>query len=134
VVNRASGTFEVKLSPLSTYDESDDSGLGRMSLDKRFRGDLDATSKGEMLTALTPVAGSAGYVAMERVTGTLHGLSGSFILKHDGTMRRGAPTLLVHVVPDSATGELEGLEGEMVIDIMGGRHSYTLSYTLPRAD
>lgn len=134
MVNRASGTFEVKLSPLSTYDESDDSGLGRMSLDKRFRGDLDATSKGEMLTALTPVAGSAGYVAMERVTGTLHGLSGSFILKHDGTMRRGSPTLMVHVVPDSATGELEGLEGEMVIDIMGGRHSYTLSYTLPRAD
>lgn len=131
VSNRASGTFNVQMSPLAIHNDEEGTGLGRMSLDKEFAGDLVATSKGEMLTAMTGVNGSAGYVAMERVTGTLAGRSGSFILKHDGTMTRGVPSLSVRVVPDSATGELEGLAGEMSIDVMGGRHSYVLNYTLP---
>jgi hypothetical protein len=102
-----------------------------MSVDKQFHGDLDATSKGEMLAAGTDVKGSAGYVAMERVRGTLHGRSGTFALQHTGTMTRGAPQLSVTVVPDSATGQLAGLAGRMAIDITDGSHSYDFEYTLP---
>jgi hypothetical protein len=130
VTTRASGTFEVKLNPQSTDDNAEGATLGRMSIDKQFHGDLDATSKGEMLTAGTSVKGSAGYVAIERVTGTLHGRSGTFVLQHSGTMTRGAPQLTVTVVPDSGTSQLVGLAGRMMIKIADGKHSYDFEYTL----
>jgi hypothetical protein len=104
-----------------------------MSIDKQFHGDLRATSKGEMLTAGTGVEGSAGYVAIEQVDGTLHGRSGTFVLQHSGTMARGVPQLTITVVPDSGTGELAGLAGKMTIEIADGRHSYDLEYTLAEA-
>ena len=131
MTNRATGTFEVKLIPLAPYNQDEGLPLGRLSIDKQFRGDLEATSKGEMLSAGTLVDGSAGYVAIERVTGTLHGRSGTFVLQHSGTMNRGAPSLTITVVPDSGTGELEGLAGTMSIDISDGKHAYTFDYTLP---
>lgn len=124
---RANGAFDVNLTPQTT-----DLPNGRMSLDKRFHGDLDATSKGEMLTAVTAVKGSAGYVAIEQVTGTLAGKRGSFFLQHSATMNRGVPELSIIVVPDSATEELQGLTGKMTIDIAAdGKHSYTFDYALP---
>jgi hypothetical protein len=101
-----------------------------MSIDKQFRGDLEATSKGEMLMAGTSVKGSAGYVAIEHVSGSLHGRTGGFVLQHSSTMNRGAPQQSVTVVPDSGTGELEGLAGKMTIDIADGKHSYEFEYTL----
>ena len=104
-----------------------------MSIDKRFHGDLEGTSRGEMLAARTAEPGSAGYVAMERVTGKLHGREGTFVLQHTGTMTRGTPTLGVTVVPDSGTGELAGLAGEMTIVIEEGKHSYVFDYTLTAA-
>ena len=128
---RASGTFEVKLSPQE--DKGVDPTLGRMSLDKQFHGDLEATSKGQMLTAGTAVQGSAGYVAIERVSGTLKGRSGTFALQHSGTMTRGTPQLTITVVPDSGTGQLAGLAGRMTINIADGKHSYELEYTLAEA-
>ena len=130
MTTRASGTFEVRLSPLPTYDNAEGSPLGRMSIDKQFHGDLRATSRGEMLTAGTGVKGSAGYVAIERISGTLHGRSGTFVLQHSGTMTRGAPQLTITVVPDSGTGQLVGLAGTMVINIADGKHSYDFEYTL----
>lgn len=125
MTKRASGTFEVKVSPLET-----DGMLGRMSLDKQFHGDLEAASKGTMLTAGTGVKGSAGYVAIEQVTGTLHGRQGSFILQHNGTMTRGTAEMSVKVVPDSGTDQLAGLSGHMTITIADGNHSYDFEYTL----
>ena len=127
---RASGAFEVKLGPLTTYENAEGSPLGRLSIDKQFRGDLDATSRGEMLSASGGVKGSAGYVAIERVRGTLHGRSGSFVLQHSGRMARGAPELVITVVPDSGTDELEGLAGTMMISVEPGKHSYEMEYTL----
>jgi hypothetical protein len=128
-VTRATGTFDVKLAPQTAAEAMP----GRMSIDKQFRGDLDATSKGEMLMAGTAVKGSAGYVAIEQVTGALHGRSGTFILQHNATMTRGAGELNVIVVPDSGTGELTGLAGKMAIDIAAdGGHSYEFEYTLTR--
>jgi hypothetical protein len=124
--SRASGTFDVKMAPQTPQDDA----IGRMSLDKQFHGDLEATSQGEMLAAMTAVQGSAGYVAMEKVTGKLNGKSGTFVLQHTGTMTRGTPTLSITVVPDSGTGELAGLTGTMTIDIASGKHSYTFEYTL----
>src|SRR5438445_559257 len=121
---RATGTFDVKLTPQAPRDEAGDATLSRMSIDKQFHGDLAGTSTGDMLTAGTPVTGSAGYVAMERVTGTLRGRSGTFVLQHSGTMTRGAPQLSVTVVPDSATGQLVGLAGSMSINIADGKHSW----------
>jgi len=126
----ASGTFEVKLNPLSPYDNAEGSNISRLSIDKQFRGDLDAVSKGEMLAAGTSVKTSAGYVAIERVTGTLHGRTGSFVLQHSGTMNRGAPQLTVTVVPDSGTGQLVGLAGTMTIKIDAGKHSYEFDYRI----
>ena len=131
MTQHARGTFEVTLAPLAPYESADDARLGRLSIDKQFHGDLDATSKGEMLSATTAVAGSAGYVAIERVRGTLGGRRGAFTLQHSGTMTRGAPTLAVTVVPDSGTDGLAGLRGEMRIIVGGGRHAYELDYTLP---
>ena len=130
MTTRATGTFEVKINPLTAYDDAEGSPLGRLSIDKQFRGDIEGTSKGEMLTGMTNVKNSAGYVAIERVTGTLHGHTGSFILQHSGTMNKGAQTLVVTVVPDSGTGQLEGLAGVLSIIIEGGKHSYELDYTL----
>src|SRR5271157_2194808 len=101
----ASGTFVVKMTPQGPEDKGEGSTLGRMSIDKQFHGDLEATSKGEMLSAGTDVKGSAGYVAIERITGTLRGRSGSFVLQHSGTMTRGAPQLTITVVPDSGSGQ-----------------------------
>jgi len=128
---RASGPFDVKLAPQALSDVAATSGLGRMSLDKVFHGDLDATSAGEMLSAMSPVKGSAAYVALERVTGSLHGRSGSFVLQHTGTMQRGTPSLVVTVAPDSGTEALEGLTGTMSIQIEGKAHFYTFDYALP---
>ena len=128
---RASGLFEVKLSPQPLGDASADASLGRMLIDKTFSGDLVGTGKGEMLMAGTAIKGSAGYVAIERVTGTLGGRSGSFVLQHTGTMDRGAPQLSVTVVPDSGTGQLTGLAGKLAIVIADGKHRYEFDYTLP---
>ncbi len=127
---RASGTFEVKISPLTLNNPTADASLGRLDIDKQFFGDLTATSRGEMLSAGTAVKGSAGYVAIERVNGTLQNRAGSFVLQHTGTMNRGAPKLEVGVVPDSGTDELTGLCGTMKIIIEGGVHSYEFEYAL----
>lgn len=126
----ARGTFEVKIGPLATDEQAGLTTLGRLSIDKQFHGDLEARSLSEMLTAMTPVKGSAGYVAIERVTGTLAGKQGSFALQHTGTMDRGAQQLRIAVVPDSGTGDLTGLTGELTIQIDGGQHSYELQYSL----
>jgi len=127
-----SGAFEVKLNPQKPDNkEAESANLGRMSIDKQFRGDLEATSKGEMLTALTDVKDSAGYVAIERVSGTLHRRSGTFLLQHSGTMTRGTQQQTVTVVPDSGTGQLLGLAGKMTIKIAEGKHFYEFDYTLP---
>ena len=126
----ANGPFDVKLTPQPAEPDIDGD-LGRMALDKTFHGDLEATSKGTMLSAMTGVKGSAGYVALERVTGTLHGRRGSFVLQHSGTMDRGAPTLTISVVPDSGTDELVGLSGTMAIVIAQGKHNYGFDYELP---
>jgi hypothetical protein len=131
MTTRASGTFEVKLTPQAP--DGDAPGVGRMSIDKQFHGDLEGSSKGQMLAAVTSVKGSAGYVAIEQVTGSLHARSGGFVLQHSGTMTRGAPQLIVSVVPDSGTGELEGLAGTMNIVIADGKHSYDFEYTLAGA-
>ena len=131
VTTRATGTFEVQLGPLPAYDDAEGSPIGRRSIDKQFSGDLAGTSRGEMVMAMSQVQGSAGYVAIERVTGTLHGRSGSFVLQHSGTMNRGAASLTITVVPDSGSGELEGLAGTMSIEIADGKHSYVFEYTLP---
>jgi Protein of unknown function (DUF3224) len=125
----ASGTFEVKLAPLEPYNTADGT-LGRMSIDKQFHGDLQGTSKGEMLSAATAVKGSGAYVAIERVSGTLNGRSGTFALQHNGTMTRASPQLTVSVVPDSGTGQLTGLAGKMTIKITDGKHFYEFEYTL----
>ena len=128
----ASGEFDVKMAPQPASDKGQEAALGRMSLDKQFRGDLVATSAGEMLMVRTPTDGSAGYVALERVTGKLAGRSGSFVLQHNGIMDRNTPSLTITVVPDSGTGELQGLKGSMTIDITGGKHFYRFQYELPR--
>jgi hypothetical protein len=133
VAAHASGTFEVKLVPQPPEDKAEGSTLARMSIDKQFHGDLEGTSKGQMLTAGTDVKGSAGYVAIERITGTLQGRTGSFVLQHSGTLTRGAPQQSITVVPDSATGQLVGLTGKMTINIADGKHSFDFEYTLPEA-
>ena len=130
---RANGPFEIKMSPQTTHDAAASTGLGRMSSAKQFHGDLEGTSIGEMLAVRTEVQGSAGYVAMEFVTGTLHGRSGSFVLQHSSTMARGAQNQNITVVPDSGTGQLVGLAGQMVIHIADGKHSYEFEYVLTEA-
>lgn len=130
MTTRASGTFDVKLNRQAAQDEAEAAFLARMSIDKRFHGDLDAVSRGLMLAAGTTMQGSAGYVAIEHVTGTLLGRSGSFVLQHSGTMTRGAPQLSITVVPDSGTGQLLGLTGKMSIDIVDGKHFYGFEYSL----
>ena len=129
MTTRASGTFEVRLSPQVDGEEAG-AGLGRLLIDKRFGGDLEATSRGQMLAFRSGVEGSAGYVALEQVEGTLAGRAGGFVLQHSGTMERGAQSLSITVVPDSGAGELAGLAGRMKIDFAGGGHSYEFDYTL----
>lgn len=119
------------MSPLAE-DKTAGSTLGRMSIDKRFHGDLEAISKGEMLSAVTSVKGSAAYVAIERVTGTLNGRDGTFVLQHTGAMNRGTPALTIQVVPDSGTDQLTGLSGALRIIITDAKHSYDFEYSLPK--
>jgi hypothetical protein len=127
--------FELKLTPQPLEDKVGDPTIGRISIDKQFHGDLEGPSKGQMLTATTEVKGSAAYVAIERITATLHTpngpRSGTFALQHTGIMTRGEPQLSVAVVPDSGTGQLVGLTGNMKINILDGKHSYDFEYTLP---
>jgi hypothetical protein len=130
--HHARGPFDVKLAPQTLAAAGTDSGMGRMSLDKQFHGELEATSVGEMLTAMsTSVQGSGAYVAVERVTGKVQGRSGSFALYHIGVMHRGAPQLTINVVPDSGTGELTGITGKLNIRIEpDGKHFYDFEYEL----
>jgi hypothetical protein len=127
VMQHAKGEFEVKLAPVSAADEP----VMRMSIDKQFHGDLEATSIGQMMAGGNEVNGARVYVALETVTGSLGGKSGSFILVHRGTMTTGGQELSVIVVPDSGTGELKGISGMLNIQITGGKHFYTMDYTLP---
>jgi len=129
LTTRATGIFQVKHTSLTPDDNAQAAALGRMSIEKQFHGDLEGASTGEMLTAGTGVTGSAGYVAIERVSGTLQGRTGTFVLQHSGTMTRGAPQLTITVVPDSGTGQLAGLVGRMAINIADGKHSYDFEYT-----
>ena len=127
---RATGTFEVKIVPLTPEGIAGDKSMGRMSIDKRFQGDLDGTSKGEMLTAGADPRTSGVYVAVEKVEGRLGGRAGTFLLRHVGTMTRGVPELSIAVVPDSGTDELKGLSGTMNIIIEQGKHSYEFAYSI----
>lgn len=129
-MTHATGPFDVKVTPQE--DNSDDPLLSRMTLDKAYHGDLEATAKGQMLAASTSVIGSGAYVAIEKVTGTLSGRTGTFILQHLGTMAQNVPQLTINVVPDSGTGDLRGISGKMTIIIApGGKHSYDFEYELP---
>jgi hypothetical protein len=132
VTNHAKGTFEVKVIPQAADDPAGGP-FSRLFLDKQFAGDLDGNSKGQMLAAGTAVEGSAAYVALEIVSGTLSGRRGTFILQHTGTMKKGAPTMMVTVVPDSGTDQLVGLAGKMTITIADGKHFYDIEYTLGAA-
>ncbi|HET7651298.1 MAG TPA: DUF3224 domain-containing protein [Gammaproteobacteria bacterium] len=132
MVKCATGTFEVKVNPLEPFNKDDGATLGRLSIEKTFKGDLDAAGKGEMLTGGDPKSGSAGYVAMEQVAGTLHGKRGTFLLQHTGNMNRGEQSLSITVVPESGTGELSGISGRLSIKIENGKHFYEFNYTLPR--
>ena len=127
----AQGSFEVKTAPMPTDEAIAATSIGRHSLDKHYRGDLEGASAGEMLSTGNAASGSAGYVAIEQVTGALHGRTGSFALQHFGAMRAGEVELAVRVVPGSGTGDLEGIAGTMTITIAPGSHSYSLEYTLP---
>lgn len=133
-MEHAKGTFDVKLVPQGELEKTDGATVSRMAGEKQFHGDLEGTSKVEMLSAMSNVKGSAGYVAIERVTGKLKGRSGSFVLQHNATMTRGKPELNIIVVPDSGTGQLTGLSGKMnVIIAPDGKHSYEFDYTLAPA-
>ncbi|MBW4967422.1 DUF3224 domain-containing protein [Pseudoalteromonas sp. CR1] len=129
--NIITGQFTMALAPIDGYAKGQNGiNLGRMSIDKTFKGALNATSQGEMLSAMTPVQGSAGYVAIEQVIGELEGKKGSFVLQHFGTMDKGQDSLILNVIPDSGTDELEGLAGSMKIRIENGVHHYDFQYTL----
>lgn len=130
-MNRATGSFEVNLQPLPNAEVSSDALFGRMLLTKKFSGDLQASARGQMLSAGTATRGSAGYVAIDHVTGELDGRGGSFVLQHSGSMNRGVPTLSIMVVPDSGTGELTGLTGTLSINIVDGKHFYDFLYSFP---
>jgi len=133
MLKQAKGTFEVKLNP-QIETETLDASLGRMTIDKQLHGDLEGTSKGQMLTAGTSKKNSGAYVAVEKVTGTLHGRSGSFILQHSATMTRGTPQLTIQVVPDSGTDQLIGLAGDFKITITEGKHYYEFDYSISEGE
>jgi len=131
---KATGTFDVKITPQASDLAPEGPNLGRMSIDKQYHGDLEAAAKGEMITAAgLAVKESAAYSAVERVAGTLHGKKGSFALQHTGIMDRGKPSLSITVVPDSSTGELAGLTGTMDIIIEGKQHSYVFEYEIRKS-
>ncbi len=131
-MNNAHGTFDVKLAPQTPSDPSEGA-VGRMTIDKQFHGDLIASSKGEMLAIMSSsVKESAGYVAMEKVSGALQGRKGSFALQHSGTMNRGVQSLTLTVVPDTGTGDLKGITGAMKIIITDGKHFYDFDYTITK--
>ena len=132
MTTHARGSFDVKVTP-QPQDDPAGGPFGRLFLDKTFHGDLDATSKGQMLASGTGADGSGAYVALELVSGTLAGRRGTFVLQHNGTMQKNVPTLSVRVVPDSGTEQLAGLSGTMTIVIEGGKHSYDLEYSLPQS-
>jgi LDH2 family malate/lactate/ureidoglycolate dehydrogenase len=131
---QAKGAFTVKTTPQAWSETPQgsvsDHSLGRFLLDKQYHGDLEGTAEGQMLTAGSPQKGSAAYVAVERVTGTLQGRKGSFMLTHSGTMNKGDLHLLITIVPDSGTDELAGIAGTLTIQIVDGKHNYELAYTL----
>lgn len=128
---KITGSFEIKLSPMEGYAQGENGiNLGRMSIEKTFAGELSATSKGEMLSAMTTVKGSAGYVAIEQVEGVLTGKKGSFVLQHSASMQGEKQLLMIEIVPDSATDELTGMSGKMKISIKDGQHYYELEYEL----
>jgi hypothetical protein len=129
VPTRVTGPFDVKLTPQPMVHNGEGA-LARMSIDKQYHGALDGTGKGEMLSAGTSVKGSAAYVAVERVTGSLNGRSGTFVLQHAAVMTRGQPSLRIAVVPDSGTDQLVGISGTMAITITDGKHFYELDYEL----
>ena len=133
MTKHAAGPFDVKVTPLPLSGPTEEATLGRMSIEKQFHGDLEATGTGQMLTVSTEVKGSGVYVAVERVSGKLHGRTGTFALYHRGVMERGEPHLEVTVVPDSGTGELVGLAGTLRINIAEGKHSYDFEYSLPES-
>jgi hypothetical protein len=128
-MKRATGSFEVSLQPLPNTEVTADNQFGRLLLNKTFSGDLTATARGQMLSAMTTVKGSAGYVAIDHVTGELDGHKGSFVLQHSGSMNRGAQSLSIMVVPDSGTGELGGISGTLSINIIDGKHFYDFIYS-----
>lgn len=133
-MQRATGPFEVRLAPQQPDNhQAESAALGRMSIDKQFQGDLEATGEGEMLSLLDRENGSGGYVAMERVRGSLQGRSGSFVLQHNATMNRGIAEMSITVVPDSGTDALAGISGSMQIRIESGKHFYDFDYTLDSA-
>lgn len=123
----ARGTFEVALKQISMLEEAP---LARMSIDKTFAGDLVGTSRGQMMSVLTETKGSAGYVAIELVTGTLNGRAGTFMLQHSGLMARGMGTLTINVIPDSGTGDLAGIRGTLTIAVVDKQHTYELEYAI----
>jgi hypothetical protein len=129
MTNHATGTFDVKIIPQAP-DDAAGGPFSRLFLDKQFHGDLDGTSKGQMLAAESSVQGSGAYVALEHFSGTLNGRRGSFVLQHSGTMTKGVPTLIVTVVPDSGTDQLAGLAGTLTIIMAGGKHAYEFPHTL----
>ena len=125
------GTFEVKMDPLdSSFEAADGAAFNRMKLEKTYDGPLTAKSKGEMLTMMTTVKGSAGYVAIEQVQGSLQGKPGSFALQHFGIMHSGNNRLILEVIPGSGTNALKGLSGTMEIIIEAGNHFYEFDYQL----
>jgi hypothetical protein len=130
-MKRASGSFEVTMQPLRNAEVCTDPMFGRFLLTKKFSGDLEASARGHMLSAGTAVKGSAGYVAIDQVTGTLEGRTGGFVLQHSGSMNRGVPSLSIMVVPDSGTGELAGITGTLSINIVDGKHFYDFLYSFP---
>jgi hypothetical protein len=133
MTRHAEGSFDVKTTPMAADDAVAGTLIGRYSLVKQYHGDLEATAKGEMLSAGDPSSGNAGYVAIEQVTGTLNGHAGSFAMQHIGTMENGSYKLSVVVVPGSGTGQLTGIGGTLTITIANGKHSYNFEYTLPPA-
>lgn len=128
---RAAGSFTVTIRPLQKPEVTAGSSLGRMAVEKQLVGDLVASSRGEMLTAMTDIAGSAAYVAIERVSGVLQGRRGSFVFQHSGTMTHGVQRLSITVVPDSGVDKLAGIDGSFIINIVDGQHFYEFDYSLP---
>jgi hypothetical protein len=124
---RAKGPFDVTLTPQQT---ADDAAVARMLLYKEFHGDLEAIAHGEMMAAHEPLTGAGVYVAIDRVTGTLHGKSGSFLIAHRGIRNADGQDLSIVIVPGSGTGQLTGITGAVSIEIVDKKHFYSMEYAL----